>query len=431
MTGKPAFYAKPPFVALGILGFLLSLSACTGERSKPGGPEAQVRLAALDIAENPVLAITGMIAPTDTIPGDTTEYRFQISDSMRTKVFGIDDILITHAWYGFQIYDYDFGEWRTLDSYDRDGVRESSLLTLPYFQTFLKKYSDDLEKSFLGDAGLLRIRSRGTDFFCRLVTYHPHYEPILLPDLRDAIPMTLAVVGSQIWAVVAFPAGESWAQWEQSVLVVDFDGTIVDSFVLAEFSEGDPMIYSLAEGNGEVWVLTRTQDGFPHPSRGLYTFNTVADDHSLVPRFVMPRRLENLHRVTSSIVWAMGRLFVSAHAKLLGILTGPSVESGEAVVDWPLSLGPDFRGARGITWDGGYFHLRNGSHLGTFNLSRTQVASYKLSVDGVLNQFGRGGRGLGAVAWDGEALWMLHYGPQSLSGPSLMLSRFKLPEDAR
>jgi len=31
MTGKPAFYAKPVFVTLGILGFLLSLTGCTGE----------------------------------------------------------------------------------------------------------------------------------------------------------------------------------------------------------------------------------------------------------------------------------------------------------------------------------------------------------------------------------------------------------------
>ena len=90
-------------------------------------------------------------------------------------------------------------------------------------------------------------------------------------------------------------------------------------------------------------------------------------------------------------------------------------------------------------WDAGqtktervsYFPIEDpGSELSRYDISGEMTERWRLAV-GEINESVGLARTTGGLVWDGEAFWLLHYGPRVNTPNGVMLSRFTIPEDAQ
>jgi len=443
MTGKPAFYAKPPFVALGILGFLLSLTGCTGERSKPGGPGGDAALPAMSVLDDPVIGYTGWITSPDSLSPGLTEYSIPIPDSVYSALTDIDDILLDLSYRadtGFpviELFDHEQDRWREIPLWtdlpvcDIDWMEPLHYLVRSGPHQYLSEHSDNPVEVFLGKDRSLKVRGDISAARIRLYDFRSDYVPVRLasqiafsePSQRTGWPpiaRAVTIVENEVWAVLTYPPicgdREPFGPVNELV-IIDVTGTVVERTLLDH-----RWITSMAYHNEEVWAILNS--GF--------TLGTVERDGRVTELFDLPP-WDGWRLYYRSMVSAMGRLFVtnSVATILLGILTDESLAADSIVVDWPLSLGDRQSTRIGLAWDGAYFYRLYGRHLRRYNLSREMTGEWILKVGAVSETAVPAPPSTGGIVWDGEAFWLLHYGPRRHTPTGVMLSRFKLPEDAR
>jgi len=415
------------------LGLVLCLTGCTGERSKPGGPEGPVVLPAMSVLDDPVIGVTNPIPSPDLQYPGHTEYTIPIPHSVYDALSEIDDIALglsyraDAVYSSIELFDYELNQWRGIAWWSRDSIC-LNLWAGPH--GYLSTHSDDPDASFLGEDRVLKVRGVIGHPIVRLYDYHPAYAPVQLaplliidrPGFRwRAWPIAtgLAVVDDEIWAIVSVPpncagGGQVGNDW---LFIVDSTGAIVNRTDL-----GPQRIVAISAHEGAVWALL---------NHGR-TLATLQHDGLMTERFELPMNEGRSDWSYGALVSAMGRLFVAdpLNHKLLGVLTEESLDSGRAVIDWRFSFPASLWGEQGFAWDGGYFYGLHGPHLNQYNLSYQRTGYWRLSV-GHANETGAHVPPTGEIAWDGEAFWLLHYGSNHHAIAGLMLSRFKLPEDAR
>jgi hypothetical protein len=396
-------------VQAGLLSLTVAIltSACTGDRScGPTLPSGPPKLPALDITVDPIAART------DSIPGDSVgsdrfayEYVITITDSIRESFGQVNDIHLHYVMLSLDYKPHIFNpmteEWIPTEPGNGGWVMGPIEMHISEF------ISIGLEE-FL-DAGNGTIRLGGDHFFgatAQLVRYHPDYRCIKLLH-RTALTRVggLAFHDGRIWVAVLYHS-ISPLIIADSVLVFDSTGTRVHTF-----DPGLGHICGLTSHRGHMWALA-------YPP---YTLKQLDADWEVLDSvwvfrwwdpFGMYRGFAPAYDMTS----ALGYLWVGWGSSLAGYLTDSSLAIGEAVNPWQFPL-LHFEGYGSVAWDGAYFYACGPEGLGRFNLSSWRVDNFPLYVEPETY-----------LAWDGEAIWMTHYGPKQTFPNTIYLSRFRLPE---
>lgn len=126
------------------------------------------------------------------------------------------------------------------------------------------------------------------------------------------------------------------------------------------------------------------------------------------------------------LTWENDKLWLSEHehmsgiSQLFGIDPSASCSAGFAVITDTFDT-PE-GGGKGLAWDGEYLLVvvKNDLYPEAHEL-------YKIKTSGeVIQSYDIPVKSPHDIAWDGEAVWMLNYGPKDLIGHDPVITRFKL-----
>jgi len=99
-----------------------------------------------------------------------------------------------------------------------------------------------------------------------------------------------------------------------------------------------------------------------------------------------------------------------------------SLSSGRAVIDTELRLPPEVNRPTAVVKDGPFYYVHN------YNSDEDVYEIARVDEEGRLRDVYRPGvASAGIMAWDGEAVWLIHTVPIATRNPTLRLSRFYIP----
>jgi hypothetical protein len=121
-------------------------------------------------------------------------------------------------------------------------------------------------------------------------------------------------------------------------------------------------------------------------------------------------------RVIPGMTWAAGRLWVLDRyaSQILGIDTDSSLATGAAVIPDTITSSQEIYSSRGLAWNGEQLCVGHSGRLLRFALNGDTAASLPLPYR------------VEAMAWDGQAMWILHMGAGDATTDAMLLSRFYL-----
>jgi hypothetical protein len=230
----------------------------------------------------------------------------------------------------------------------------------------------------------------------RLLVYNQNYRFIAIPPTRFAIAFAyrqnrLSVV------VLPFDAAPSP---NDSVLVLNTVGEIVRILPAPR-----DKIINMTWADDGLWTM---YDSEP------VKFTLCDSSFSVLGEFTLPGFID---RVYPGMTWAAGRLWVVDRyvSKILGIDPDSSLLSGSAVIRDTIASSQNLYFTRGLAWSGKQLCVASESgRLLRFNLDGDTVASLALPTR------------VEAMAWDGEAMWIMHQGAGEATTNATLLSRFYL-----
>jgi len=414
-------------VVLIVVGLSLSLLvACserrsTGPEQQPAIPAATTKLPALSVYDNPIIALS------DTIwGGRETSDLFEIGYGINLQqpddpAFDrVSDIVLGY-WSAFlcaslHLSDPRSPNWVQIDApWDNQPcspLRERDLRSVWHLSEAAISLDEIMQygggRLHLGGSGFERVNAQ-------LVRYHDDYRCIRLgrnlPGYEPWIEVgALTWGGGKIWVAVHCKKVEAGVRHTaDSIWAFDSIGTRV-----VAFGHDTGEVWGLEYRDGELWTLGT---GIP---------SLVVFDEDGIPTRSLPCRL-----YPGDMTLAMDRLWIPGGPErvLHGFVLDSAFWEGEPRSDWTFTLpeemdyrycynwlGQYYYNCAGVAWDGSYFYLGTPSSVAKVNLSSQLVAEYELPVTKPW-----------MLAWDGEAVWVVHNGPPGTESATLWLSRFYLP----
>jgi len=406
---------------------LIALTALACSERRSTGPEEQpqpvvsTKLPAMDITENPIVAQSGVLKawPRESARFES-EFEIKIAESFLDRAERIDEIVFQYdGLYDAEIWLYDVAKsvWRQLEPVPFWGG-------YPFIR-FLSELGSPPGDFLLDEGGVMRIGGNGIDsLWVELLRYHDDYQAVPLPE-RDRVGCLTHCMAEIVWAEGALwivPTPSHYAIHQrypcETIHLLDSAGELV---VSSDLDDGVPR--AITSHAGSVWTLTR-------PGLRWFEMSTLDTAGVMTPQFRYehwpPSNRHPLEREDDLLAAGFDRLWLHFHWSdtLFGIPIPRNPVEGYVHPDWHfLCRELDPRTViTGLTCDGSYFYVQGKINREPYititkvNLSGQNVAVYPVPVAAT-----------GAMAWDGEAMWLVHNGPRGTESQGLMASRFHLP----
>jgi hypothetical protein len=355
----------------------------------------------MSISDDPVIAMSDEIVAS---PGDEagTWILDLGSDSLVTYGYADDlQLMIGHPYcravVDADVFDHSVGQWRQIESKDWPAAFLcNGWWGVPTPRLLLSMLGHRPITPFLDKEGVLRFRgSEIRGIRARAVRYREDHQPVFASDRVWERPQSLACGLGRILRVCWYP-NDDRTDIGDSVFVFSLDGRRIGGYWL-------PDIFTLGmacDDQGLTWLYgLGDADGFT-------ALDSVGQQVAFFP---FPGRLAEHMAFANGLLWVVNK----AHGEVLGIDPELSVESGEAaivkrfMVFWDHTFGMTAR-------DTTLLVSVNNSII-EYSLRGDSLTSWPYSVTRSED-----------IAWDGEALWMLHYGSPAAPTDATLLSRFRL-----
>jgi hypothetical protein len=231
----------------------------------------------------------------------------------------------------------------------------------------------------------------------RLVDYDPAYQFVTVrPGHTFRFYNSVSIAGGYLYVSSLLPGPGGWGDsCTQLTLLGEPVGGVSRPGEIVYATAGTP--------DGSIWSVVGRN---PHH---LVRRDSTGTETAT---FTMPGDIK------SDIAWSDRRIWFynpNVHVpEMMGIDIAASIEIGIAQIDTSFAL--SVNGAYGLAIVDTIGYAMGLSSLTEFTMSGTVLRSWALPVSPV-----------GGMAWDGEALWILHAGPPDARTDAVLLSRFRLP----
>ncbi|HUU46640.1 MAG TPA: hypothetical protein VM118_12990 [Acidobacteriota bacterium] len=404
----------------------LMLAGCSKERSSGPTDDPPPTPPAPLITESPIAAIS------DTLYGETPkggdypyEYTVHIPSAVLTEIGPIDDILVHIDGGEISVLDITRSEWTPLvyvPSPFTGAVRSSACCTW-----LLSESGMAVEDVLDDENGTILLSTSGIEPpSIQLLRYREDYRPTALGSTRTCEPRALAVIDGNIWVSVrdyyqmmVWDWGYRW-KWFSTDSLHAFN--VAGERIPVTLPRITP-VHAMTQCEGSVWTLTE-----PYPTIVQTDVFGQPSGSFVIEREGMGDDWE-VRIAPSTLFWADQRLWVLEwrrtpewSATLLGIVPDASLSSGRAVIDTELRLPPEVNRPTAVVKDGPFYYVHN------YNSDEDVYEIARVDEEGRLRDVYRPGvASAGIMAWDGEAVWLIHTVPIATRNPTLRLSRFYIP----
>lgn len=379
-------------IAAAVVTALVVGLGCT-QHHQSTKPNEITTLPAINLSDNPVTKKTDWQAMT------------KVNDSVFSLSFvGLSDVENRNADIQIQFThpeEYPYSDIFVIDS--STGKRYALQRHIPGVMSFGPRLGSCLlststrpmrEFLFGPDRLLFVVSSQITEPSARLIVYEPNYRVVTVSSVFN------------VWTF-AYDHGRLW------VFVMPFDETSRPDSVRVLSATGEP-VQTLPWPWERIINMTWSEQGLwtMHGSQPVRL--TLRDSAlSFLGEFTLPGYVD---RVTPGMTWAAGKLWVLDRyaSQFLGIDTDSSLITGAAVIPDTITSSQEIYWSHGLAWNDEHLCLNHSGRLLRFALNGDTATSLPLP------------KRVMAMAWDGQAMWILHMGAGDATTDAMLLSRFFL-----
>lgn len=294
--------------------------------------------------------------------------------------------------------------WRVIESRDEGGA----CIDIPTVSTWLLSVIDaDPGRHFIGDGHVIRLRGDRIDGpAIRLIQYRSDYAPVVVNAADTYGADAIGFDGELLWAVTSSETGDSLIAFNPA-------GERVRTMVLTGIHTA-----GIAWTGTEFFVIIAANP----PRVATLTLDGVFKEVFTIP-------VGYWDNIRGGVAWQDSLLWLprwgwpegTSDMGLIAIDPVASMASGEAHIVQSLPAPDEFRNMDAMTAAGESILV----------IARAQYALtqrlYRVSAAGEVDDLGELRVAAGPMTWDGESVWLLHYGASPFSTGGILMSRFTVP----